>query len=323
MDSGARRSNQAPRSASPDFRQSLYDRYVSGFKGTRGSTDGSFAWWDHKYLPLLADVDRTAPLLELGCGDGALLAYMERRGFLHARGVDIAPEQIELARVRSVDAEVADVFDVLPRQRGLLAAIVAVDFVEHFRRSELLRLAPLLFDALRPGGRLLIQTANGAGLLPGQVIYGDLTHMSILTPESIAQLLRPVGFDDIRCFETGPVPLRLRGKLDVAVWSAVRLVARTVKYVETGKRQDIWTENFICTTHKPGAAAPSIANVRGAADLSAVESRRRALEPTPPSGNIQTPRTPGWAVDPSTNESRLQAEEAPPRRGSPREDHER
>ncbi len=237
-------------SADADFRAPLYERYVSSFKAARGAGGGSFPWWDRKYLPLLADVDRVAPLVELGCGDGALLAYLSARGFRHARGLDIAAEQIALARARGVDAVVADAFDVLSGQPGYYGAIVAIDFVEHFRRSELLRLAPLLFEALRPGGRLLIQTANGAGLLPGQVMYGDLTHMTILTPESIGQLLRPVGFEGIRCLETGPEPIRLRGKLDVAVWSAVRLVARTVKYVETGKRQRIWTENFICTARR-------------------------------------------------------------------------
>ena len=249
MNSGAEGST-GPR-ASRDFRAPLYERYVSGFKSDRAAGEGSHTWWDHKYLPLLADVDRDAPLLELGCGDGALLAYLARRGFSAARGLDIAPEQVALARARAVDADVADAFDVLPLARGGYMAIVAVDFVEHFRRAELLRLAPLLFSALRPGGRLLIQTANGAGLLPGQVMYGDLTHMTILTPESIWQLLRPVGFESIACFETGPVPIRLRGKLDVAVWSAVRLVARTVKYVETGKHQHIWTENFICAARRP------------------------------------------------------------------------
>jgi SAM-dependent methyltransferase len=252
MDSGAEGST-GPRAGGGrrDFRTPLYERYVSGFKGDRGTGEGSHAWWDHRYLPLLAAVDRQAPLLELGCGDGAFLAYLGQRGFSRARGLDVAPEQIALARARGVDAEVADVFDFLPLARGGYAAIVAVDFVEHFRRAELLRMAPLLSEALRPGGRLLIQTANGAGLLPGQVMYGDLTHMTILTPESISQLLRPVGFESIQCFETGPVPIRLRGKLDVAVWSAVRLVASTVKYVETGKHQHIWTENFICAARRP------------------------------------------------------------------------
>ena len=66
-----------PVSRDGDFRAALYDRYVSTFKGgARVHAEPSFAWWDHKYLPLLNDLDRAAPILEIGCGDGGLLAYL-------------------------------------------------------------------------------------------------------------------------------------------------------------------------------------------------------------------------------------------------------
>lgn len=227
-----------------DFRDALYARYRSTFKEVRA--EGSVAWWDARYLPLLADVDRGAPVLELGCGDGGLLAYLATRSFSRTTGIDVSAEQVAIARARGVEVVVADAFDWLAVHQDEYAAILSVDMFEHFTRDELVRLVPMLHGALRDGGRLLVQTANGAGLFPGQVIYGDLTHMSILTPESIAQLLRPFGFSQIRCFETGPIPLRLRGKLNVAVWWAVTSLARTVKYIETGKHQQIWTENFIC-----------------------------------------------------------------------------
>ncbi|HLZ28949.1 MAG TPA: class I SAM-dependent methyltransferase [Chloroflexota bacterium] len=232
-----------------DFRSALYERYVS--TGKRPSGEPSYAWWDHKYLPLLAGLDRAAPILEIGCGDGGLLAYLARRGFSHAAGIDISPEQVELARRRGVRAEVADVFESLAGcQGGTVAAIVAVDVFEHFSRDELMRLAPLLHAALQPGGRLLVQTANGAGLFPAQVIYGDLTHMTIFTPRSLAQLLRASGFVDFAFYETGPIPIRVRGKVDVALWSAIKAFVGAIRRIETGKRQAIWTENFICVARK-------------------------------------------------------------------------
>lgn len=238
--------------ARAEFRRALYGRYVSTFKADTGKgLEPSFAWWDHKYLPLLEGVDRAAPVLEVGCGDGSLLAYLGRRGFSHASGVDISAEQVALARVRGVQADVADLFDFLANQSSSrFAAVLAVDVLEHLTRDELLRLAPLLYGALRPGGRLLIQTANGAGLLPGQVIYGDLTHMTIFTPPTLGQLLRPAGFADCAFYETGPVPIRLRGKIDVALWAVVKVLANAVRHVESGKHQTIWTENFLALAFK-------------------------------------------------------------------------
>jgi SAM-dependent methyltransferase len=236
-----------------DFRATLYQRYVSEFKGEAnlgGSGEASFAWWDHKYLPLLDGLERSAPVLEIGCGAGGLLAYLGRRGFSHVRGIDISGEQIARARERGVTAEIGDAFEFLERNQSGFKAILAVDVLEHFARDELIKLAPLLHAALKPGGRLIVQTANGAGLFPRQVIYGDLTHMTIFTPESLAQLLRPVGFGDFGFYETGPIPIRVRGKIDVALWAGLKAVANAVRSIEAGKRQAIWTENFICRAFK-------------------------------------------------------------------------
>jgi SAM-dependent methyltransferase len=233
------------------FRRELYRRYVSTFKGDLGtSAEPSFVWWDHKYLPLLQDLAPTAPILEIGCGAGGLLAYLERRGFSHATGIDISAEQVALAKRQGVQAIVADAFEFLADHEDHFQAIVAVDVLEHFTRDELLRLAPLLHAALQPGGRLLVQTANGAGLFPGQVMYGDLTHMTIFTPQSLSQLLHGVGFPELDFYETGPIPIRLRGRLDVATWTAIKAAVNLMRYVETGKRQTIWTENFICRAFK-------------------------------------------------------------------------
>ena len=236
-----------------DFRDVLYQRYVSDFKGTRNlDSEGSFVWWDHKYLPLLDDLDRAAPILEIGCGSGGLLGYLERRGFSHASGIDLSQEQVDLARQRGVSADRSDAMDYLQYHTSEFAAILAVDVLEHLTKQELTQLAPRLYGALRPGGRLLIQTANGAGLFPCQVIYGDLTHLTIFTPESLQQLLSGAGFSNFSFYETGPIPIRLRGKLDAILWQAIKQAANTIRTIETGKRQSIWTENFICLAFKPG-----------------------------------------------------------------------
>lgn len=214
----------------------------------------SFAWWDHKYLPLLRDVDRTAPVLDLGCGSGRLLEYFGRRGFLHAMGIDISAEQAERARRRGLHVDIADAPSYLEARPGAFGAILAVDVFEHFTRDELLRLVPRVHAALRPGGVLLVQTANGAGLFPHQVIHGDLTHLTIFTPESLGQLLQAFDFTDLTFSETGPVPIRLRGRLNVLAWRLIKALANTARSIETGKRQAIWTENFICRARRPGQA---------------------------------------------------------------------
>jgi 2-polyprenyl-3-methyl-5-hydroxy-6-metoxy-1,4-benzoquinol methylase len=236
----------------PDFRATLYGRYVSTFKHVRNSNEASSTWWDHKYLPLLQDLERTAPILEVGCGDGRLLEYLAIRDFSNVSGIDISPEQIALAQGRGVRAQCADALTYLTSYESEFGAVIAVDVLEHLTRDELVTLTGRIYGSLRPDGRLLVQTANGAGLFPGQVIYGDLTHQTVFTPESLSQLLTHAGFVNLRFYETGPIPIRLRGRLNVILWRGIKGLANAVRYVETGKRQAVWTENFICRAIKPG-----------------------------------------------------------------------
>src|SRR5579872_1922214 len=115
-----------------NFRHTLYRRYASAFKGSGGlGGNGSDDWWDHKYLPLLDGLERDAPILEIGCGRGELLAYLGRRGFSHARGIDISAEQVELATSRGVTATYGDALVFLETRLGRYAAILAVDVLEH------------------------------------------------------------------------------------------------------------------------------------------------------------------------------------------------
>ena len=239
----------------PDFRDELYQRYVTSFKGLDGQMSGPtltnyWRWCAYKYLPLLADVDRDEPILELGCGPGHVLEFLARAGFSGVQGIDISEEQARLAKERGLRAEAADAFEFLASRESTYGAIVAIDFLEHFTKDELVRLVPLIHDALKPGGILLVQTVNGQGLFPRQVIYGDFTHLTVFTPGSLAQLLTLSGFDQFRFRETGPAPLSLRGVLDLVFWRAIKGFANMIRRVETGKDQEIWTENFICRAVK-------------------------------------------------------------------------
>jgi hypothetical protein len=107
-------------------------------------------------------------------------------------------------------------------------------------------LAKLLYNALEDRGILIIQTPNGQGLFPHQVIYGDLTHLTVFTPESLRQLFSLAGFADFRFQETGPVGKNLYGKIRLILWKVIKKLANGIRKIETGKSQEIWTENMIC-----------------------------------------------------------------------------
>jgi 2-polyprenyl-3-methyl-5-hydroxy-6-metoxy-1,4-benzoquinol methylase len=239
-----------------DFRKVLYERYVSNFKGAQSRWSDAelasyFAWSERKFGPALEGLAKDARIVELGCGPGYMLEFLGRKGFRQVSGIDISAEQVALAKARGCDASVNDVFRHLEEGRESYDAIMALDFIEHFHKDELMTLMPALFGALRKGGRLILQTPNGEGLFPRQVIYGDLTHLTVLTPSSMSQLLASFGFTRVRYHETGPAAVGLKGLARVAAWKVLRAAANLVRRIETGKSQAVWTENMICVSERP------------------------------------------------------------------------
>ncbi len=236
-----------------DFREQLYSRYVSAFKGPRDDAQDLrwYRWAEYKFVPLLNGLSRESPILDIGCGAGQMLQLLRDHGFTNASGIDVSAEQVRLATDRGLNAAVDDVFRCLRESPASFDAISALDVVEHFDKSEQIPLFESIYTALRPGGRLIIETPNGEGLFAGQVIYGDLSHLTIFSEGSLSQLLRLLGFEEIEFYETGPTPKDLKGRVRGFLWRIVRLVANSARIIESGETQRLWTKNLICCCRKP------------------------------------------------------------------------
>jgi cyclopropane fatty-acyl-phospholipid synthase-like methyltransferase len=74
---------------------------------------------------------RDSRIIEIGCGNGNLLAAAQARG-AQAVGVTISPEQVALCRRRGLDARLIDYRDLGDDWYGRFDAVVANGPVEHF-----------------------------------------------------------------------------------------------------------------------------------------------------------------------------------------------
>ena len=222
-----------------DYRSRLYGHYVSAFKGHR-STDAElpgfrrqFHIYDQLLRPvLLGRVPEFA--LEIGCGPGSFLYWARERGWLGTTGVDLSAEQIAVARELGLNAENVSFQQHLADKAGVYDLIVAMDLVEHLTRDEVLQFLDMCAQALRPGGKLFLTTPNGAGLRPGPVAYGDLTHETIFTPQTIRTVLHLTGFDDIQIREIRPLPTSFLSRLRGLLWRVIRGFAQLLDMVEKG-----------------------------------------------------------------------------------------
>jgi 2-polyprenyl-3-methyl-5-hydroxy-6-metoxy-1,4-benzoquinol methylase len=238
-----------------DYRKIMYNHYVTKFKREKSypnlkHRETYFLWCKFKIMPFLQGLDYESNILELGCGPGHMIEFLEKQGFKKVSGIDISSEQVELAKERGVEAEIADALRFLEGRQNTYDTIFALDFFEHFTKEEAVQLASLTFDSLAKGGKLILQTPNGQGLFPGQIIYGDITHLTIFTPTSLEQLLREAGYENFRFSESTPVPVTIKNKLSLFLWKIIKSFVNAIRRIETGKSQSIWTENMICYCEK-------------------------------------------------------------------------
>jgi len=245
-----------------ELREVLYGSYRSGFKAVDGASPRPLTRSQTAALrqfidPFLVGLPKSAAILDLGCGDGTLLAHLRASGFTNARGVDYSAEQVSAAQARGVSAEQGDLFETLAAAPAAFDAILVIDVVEHMTKPELARLGHLLREALRPGGLLVVQTPNGEGVGAGRIVYGDLTHETIFNESSLGQYLRAFGFTDLRFRETGPVPHSLPGRLRWIAWRGLRAAAQLASLVQTGHCPKVLTAVILAACRAPGKEAPA------------------------------------------------------------------
>jgi cyclopropane fatty-acyl-phospholipid synthase-like methyltransferase len=138
--------------------------------------------------------------LEIGCGTGAFLAYLAAKGVADFRGIDHDPA---LAAV--IPAEVRDRFVCGDLWQALADGprfdrIVALDVLEHFPAEEALRLLGAARARLNPGGRVVLKVPNAACPWGLQYQFGDLTHRTAFTPQSLRQLAGAAGMEVVALF---------------------------------------------------------------------------------------------------------------------------
>lgn len=104
-------------------------------------------------------------ILDLCAGDGRHLVHLLRRGFRRVVGSDLSPAQLHVARGRLREIVSAPALVRADMRATVVAGMDAVlNFFTSFgyfeREAEDARVLVAIHDALRPGGRLLLDLAN-------------------------------------------------------------------------------------------------------------------------------------------------------------------
>ncbi|HEY4095230.1 MAG TPA: methyltransferase domain-containing protein [Baekduia sp.] len=145
-----------------------------------------------RYLPLLAG---SAPVFDAGCGRGEFLDVLREAG-IAARGADLDPELVAYCRAKGhEDVVEGDLVSVLEGvDEGALGAVVSMQVVEHVPEADVRRMLAAAHRALRPGGKLIVETVNPHSAWALKAFWVDMTHQHPVFPEVLLQLCRQAGF---------------------------------------------------------------------------------------------------------------------------------
>lgn len=241
-----------------DYRKKFYEQYVSKQVRLEGTepTAADYQLWaqgaERRFAGWLPE-DKSAPILDMGCGAGNFLFALARLGYSSLTEVDLSPEQVALARRWCPKAKIieADVFEVLKANTGRYALVSGLDILEHFRKDEALTFLELAHKALFPGGRLILQTPNAASPFFGSVAYSDFTHEWFYSPRGLERILGMAGFSGYECRESGPFAHGLKSRVRTAAWGVVRSGLKLYDLIETGgDNGGVYTRVFVATAVK-------------------------------------------------------------------------
>jgi len=137
-----------------------------------------------------ANFEREMRCLEIGAGTGVFLSYLSTKGMSEFYGIDRDPalKSIQLPEIRG-KFECVDIWTYLEREDiATFDRIVMLDVLEHFSPEDGFRLLTSLKTILNENGKIVVKVPNASSPWGMSYQFGDLTHLTAYTPDSLRQM---------------------------------------------------------------------------------------------------------------------------------------
>jgi 2-polyprenyl-3-methyl-5-hydroxy-6-metoxy-1,4-benzoquinol methylase len=208
--------------------------------------------WYGPYLPKNKD----ARILDFGCGMGHFLYFLKKMSYSNFIGIDISPQQVDFVRKYIINNVIlADGFDFLKeslRKGDYFDIIVLNDVIEHIPKVKILELLKLMFNTLKPGGKVFIKTGNMENPFNLRSRYIDFTHEIGFTERSLYQILYVTGFRKIRVFGARePCGRGIKARIMRLMNSSFHIVLRSLFCVLLIPPPKILDKDIIAIGEKP------------------------------------------------------------------------
>ena len=192
------------RVAIPDLRYLLLENRFRGSEENLRTRVADYADLLGERLPA---EDTSKRILDIGCGRGELLEVLSKSG-IPAYGVDLDEAMAKRAQQKGLEVIVGDALEHL---EGLadysLAAVVALQVVEHLPIKVLRRLLSLCRKKVAVGGLVAFETINTKSLLAlAHNYFRDPTHVWPMHPDTLKYEMELAGIAKVEIIGRSPFP---------------------------------------------------------------------------------------------------------------------
>lgn len=147
-----------------------------------------------KYLPK----DRTAAILDLGCGGGDFLYYLHSKGYTNIYGIDVSDESLVIAGKKGLSKYIAkdEIFSFVQNTDKKFDFILMQHVIEHMYTEDACELVENVYKILNKNGKLVLITPNASNPNATFMRYSSITHRILYSDLSMTELLS-VAFNKI------------------------------------------------------------------------------------------------------------------------------
>lgn len=225
----------------------FYDQYLStGQISTVHKLPDENLYAQFIYDKYFSHVYKQDVIIDLACGYGEIIYFLQQKEFENAKGVEISNELVLLAEKLGVkNVSEGEIIDYVKRLDDCSVKVfILKDIIEHLDTETLVDLLKILKQKLCINGFIVGHAPNAAGIFGMIIRYGDITHKSAFTKKSIEQMSKLVGLNNVEVIEDKILTKGFKGLLRRYMYKLLVYPFKFLYYIESGNKDVVFTQNL-------------------------------------------------------------------------------
>jgi predicted TPR repeat methyltransferase len=152
------------------------------------------------HLENLLPTNKSAEILDVGCGFGQMLLALRNLGYGSLTGIDLSEEAVSFCLAKNLNVKkIQDIKDFcLSHENKRYDFIIASHVLEHLTRSDIIETVKFIkARLLTPDGSFYVAVPNAQSNTGSYWAYEDFTHTTLFTAGSLYFVLKSAGFESV------------------------------------------------------------------------------------------------------------------------------